>query len=361
MSNIDAQSELGTWPSIIFKQNFSIQEAHCRVCENIVPVSNYLVSPASVLFIEFDPMLSNLVTIHSAILLNWIRYELSGAFRNTGAHFALAVNTDHCWALIDDMKKATKFYNSFSDLKLSHPQGWFFCCYILESASLSLTNNDFCNERISSEYVLESMESQNSTLSYLNDHDYCLNFKDEHLSDHDYCMNNGRAVNKCDDKNRNESGYCSSAQLFNEHNYCVDSSLVKVCAIEQISPPKNSRMFSNSCRNEIKVPFVEQCPFIESNFNDNEFLSTKFPHRAQTIIKDFYSKLQSLKIFQCAICKEAWPSKVSYEICSRCKRNKKCPKKFSSENNMIPSVIPAELSNLSQAEERGSSIYECLL
>jgi hypothetical protein len=37
--------------------------------------------------------------------------------------------------------------------------------------------------------------------------------------------------------------------------------------------------------------------------------------------------------------------------CSRCKRDKKTPKKFSLENSMIPSSVPYELQNLTQIEE----------
>ena len=37
--------------------------------------------------------------------------------------------------------------------------------------------------------------------------------------------------------------------------------------------------------------------------------------------------------------------------CRRCKSDKKVPKKFSLENNMIPSAVPACLSGLTQVEE----------
>ena len=38
-------------------------------------------------------------------------------------------------------------------------------------------------------------------------------------------------------------------------------------------------------------------------------------------------------------------------MCSRCSRDKKSPKKFSSENSMIPSPVPNELKDLTQVEE----------
>ena len=37
--------------------------------------------------------------------------------------------------------------------------------------------------------------------------------------------------------------------------------------------------------------------------------------------------------------------------CQRCKKDNQCPKLFSSDNNMDPGSVPAELQGLSQTEE----------
>ena len=42
------------------------------------------------------------------------------------------------------------------------------------------------------------------------------------------------------------------------------------------------------------------------------------------------------------------PSRCS---CQRCKKDNQCPKLFSSDNNMYPGSVPAELQGLSQTEE----------
>jgi len=60
--------------------------------------------------------------------------------------------------------------------------------------------------------------------------------------------------------------------------------------------------------------------------------------------------------FQCTVCKEAWPLKskprsLESYVCSRCSRDRKYPKKFSLENYMIPSPVPAQLKGLTQIEE----------
>ena len=66
----------------------------------------------------------------------------------------------------------------------------------------------------------------------------------------------------------------------------------------------------------------------------------------------FFDSLE-MTIIQCITCKEAWPlTKITanYEY-NRCQREKTVPKKFSKENDMIPSAIPLELQGLTQVEE----------
>lgn len=65
-----------------------------------------------------------------------------------------------------------------------------------------------------------------------------------------------------------------------------------------------------------------------------------------------------MKIKQFRVCQEAWPvrrimkkSSDDKYICIRCKRDKKSPKKFSVENNMIPKTVPRQLWGLTQCEE----------
>lgn len=73
---------------------------------------------------------------------------------------------------------------------------------------------------------------------------------------------------------------------------------------------------------------------------------------------DLFHKSNEYSVHQCTVCLEAWPlasngnsSTTSQYICLRCTRDKKHPKKFSKENNMIPSEVPSELQGLTQVEE----------
>ena len=74
---------------------------------------------------------------------------------------------------------------------------------------------------------------------------------------------------------------------------------------------------------------------------------------AKTNINKFHKSVKYI-VSQCTVCQEAWPLKTKPRtpyVCSQCCRDKKSPKKFSSENSMIPSKVPHELQNLTQTEE----------
>ena len=73
---------------------------------------------------------------------------------------------------------------------------------------------------------------------------------------------------------------------------------------------------------------------------------------------DMFHKSNEYVVHQCTVCLKAWPlvsnrntSTTSQYLCLRCSRDKKHPKTFSKENNMIPSAVPCELQGLTQVEE----------
>ena len=79
--------------------------------------------------------------------------------------------------------------------------------------------------------------------------------------------------------------------------------------------------------------------------------------KAEKMSKKFKKSLD-MTIVQCQTCKEAWPlaakswkSNVENFECSRCKKEKESPKRFSVENDMIPCAVPTELQGLTQVEE----------
>ena len=71
---------------------------------------------------------------------------------------------------------------------------------------------------------------------------------------------------------------------------------------------------------------------------------------------DMFHKSNIYTVYQCSVCREAWPIKFRPKIanqyqCSRCTNDKQQLKKFSKENDMIPSLVPSQLAGLTQVEE----------
>lgn len=95
-----------------------------------------------------------------------------------------------------------------------------------------------------------------------------------------------------------------------------------------------------------------------SSYFNNTMQGGKEFHSQPFAVKNMRKFHNSIKytVYHCSICQEAWPLRAkpkSYPnyTCSRCKRDKSTPKKFSTENSMIPSPVPKELQGLTQFEE----------
>jgi len=74
----------------------------------------------------------------------------------------------------------------------------------------------------------------------------------------------------------------------------------------------------------------------------------------KTTMTNFHQKQTKLKHQLCIVCHEMWPTQTQPKYsftCTRCKRDKGQPKRFSSENDMDPGPVPECLQNLSQIEE----------
>lgn len=168
-------SVVENWPTILFQQSFSIHESVCSVCGTASPVNNYFVTPAGVLFVEFSTQVCNFVHMHEVIFLFGIKYALKGVVRNTGAHFTVAVQTDHGWAYIDDLKKQTIFFDSFTDLKCENQHGWFFCCFVLEESTLGISANTnlYSMDNIDCVPSSLSLQQEKALVHSTFDHDYC--------------------------------------------------------------------------------------------------------------------------------------------------------------------------------------------
>ena len=108
---------------------------------------------------------------------------------------------------------------------------------------------------------------------------------------------------------------------------------------------KSNKCVSSELDNNFKTQyelteFKKTNPNISSNSDKN--------------IANFHKSI-NFTVYQCSLCHEAGPlkskPKSSKYICRRCLLDKETPKRFSSENFMIPSAVPEELQDLTQIEE----------
>ena len=78
---------------------------------------------------------------------------------------------------------------------------------------------------------------------------------------------------------------------------------------------------------------------------------------AQEEMAAFYRLEENLRHYHCVVCKEAWPLSQSAArsqqifTCSRYKRDRKPCWLYSTDNDMDPGSVPAELQGLSEVEE----------
>lgn len=108
--------------------------------------------------------------------------------------------------------------------------------------------------------------------------------------------------------------------------------------------------YQYQCKRQKLEQSLESTEFKDMNFFQTAVPSLDLPKRGKRIMTKFFKCFDDLKIEQCIVCKEAWFD-ISKGKCTRCKRDKQTPRKFSKENSMIPSPIPFELQGLTQVEE----------
>ena len=94
------------------------------------------------------------------------------------------------------------------------------------------------------------------------------------------------------------------------------------------------------------------------NTNKKELIRKRQNWKENNGIKEMRKFHLSLRrqVVQCSICYEAWPQKETDKnskesVCTACLRDEGFPRKFSYENNVIPSAVPLKLENLTQCEE----------
>ena len=116
----------------------------------------------------------------------------------------------------------------------------------------------------------------------------------------------------------------------------------------KILPPK-THVFNKS-----QQPMCAQPEYL-AQFDSENYGQLHQQLWAQQNIRKFHDEI-ALTIYKCIVCHEAWPinrntGNTEQYTCTRCKRDKFIPKKFSLGNSMIPTNVPTELEDLTQVEE----------
>ena len=94
-----------------------------------------------------------------------------------------------------------------------------------------------------------------------------------------------------------------------------------------------------------KIKVLTQKQYLKA-FNTIDYGKLHQQNWAKSNISKFHTSI-SYCVYQCSVCNEAWPLKSkpqspSTYICSRCVKDKKSPKRFSTENSMSPSPVPPQ-------------------
>ena len=89
------------------------------------------------------------------------------------------------------------------------------------------------------------------------------------------------------------------------------------------------------------------------NINDQPVPTTNISEQERRILQTFRHKMNDIRYNICSECNERIPlmTLINNKMCRQCHKEKKNPKKFSSENNMDPGEVPEVIKGLTEIEE----------
>ena len=105
-----------------------------------------------------------------------------------------------------------------------------------------------------------------------------------------------------------------------------------------------------------QTPNKQKVQHSQRTTTQQEELPTKNNNLDKSAVKNMmeFQKSVHYTALQCKTCYQAWhrkPENNFPSMCLACSHDKQNPKRFSKENNMIPSSVPKELQELTQTEE----------
>ena len=376
--------ETDCWPNLICHRNIENTSLQCSSCMTVsnMPI-NLSLTPSRILLIEFASDAINKLSFFDNINALQHSYQLKGLVRCLNLHFSCAVFENGSWLLIDDLCDTTISFDTVSQLLSHYPHGWFFGVYTMvnhdDTNHLNQTNvtafkvdsnEQFPVGNTKTQFIDSSTESDNSNKKTKVDKELFSELKekiDSSLKSKvtvDFKAKRSYWNRKAYKERLNESAkqeklFCHvtrNGNMANAHGTTNSKTNCKIDAMgnDLLADSKDAHTASEG--QESKYFLHQSHGTSAKNCNSNWQTPLHEQALANQNMDKFHQSMQ-LTIIQCVICKEAWPKRnVIPEgnedyMCTRCKRDKYTPKKFSAANNMIPCAVPPELQNLTQFEE----------
>lgn len=335
---------------------------------------------------HFITMPMFLMTELSAIHINQIQfplnidvlgnfYSLKAVVRCASHHFTVAINSGTSWLYYDDLCMEVAEYHNFQDLLTLFSNGWFFAVY--EKSCMPFTS-DLHGQNLSglsgnvpeNSFLLHQSPLFTSSVQCKEDLKSPINNSVDKLGNRKRRMGYMKEYMKQRKKNESEIEKVDRQKRQNKYQKeYIKRSMSNDQSREKPCNKRERAQYMRDYRKRKKLSDVNlNQPVCNENVHnslDKQTYLSQFEglkngpiHEqkwAKKNMQNFHNSMK-FKIFRCDVCCEAWPLsekskvKVPY-ICTRCIRDKSNVKKFSLQNNMIPSQVPVELQGLTQLEE----------
>ena len=344
--NLQVQSH--NWFDVI-----NICNSHCSIlcsnCHRTCQSTEFNASLSTILCIEMSLDSMNVLRYKQQIHILGESYSLRALVRNFSGHFSCAVYENGCLYLFDDLQTRVPIFSNVDELYEANACGWFFGVYVkgTEVVDMNIVSN-----------AIHVTAPQNNPKIVVSEKSRKIYWKKYYQENKEEIKMKQRERYR---KRKEESSKRDHSQAADDN--CINAVLVENVAkrskqINQIEDDfkgigsKDAEIFTNDKQLNRGESSIEHDPF-HAYCMGVPLHNQRF---AVENMQQFHKTFQKMQLYLCQVCHEAWPlksTKTAHETyqCKRCKMDKKFPKKFSRENNMLPSEVPIELQHLSQCEE----------
>lgn len=377
---VNLQVQNHNWFDVI-----NIRNSYCSIlcpnCDRSCQSNESNARLSRILCIEMSVDSMNVLHYKEQIHILGQSYSLRAVVRNFSGHFSCAVFENGRLYLFDDLQIRVPTFSNVEELYERNAGGWFFGVYVkgTDTVDISIASNEneidvtapqsnpkiLDSEKLSRKSYWKKYYQENKEEIKMKQRERYRKRKEGSTSKVDYsqAIHNANAVlvekvsSHCPKRSKQISqteneltqdmspSELDSSQLYGNlpgmfpQSKGLGSQNAKIFAKD-----KQLKRGDQSTINH--DPFSEYCMGVPLH-------NQKF---AVENMRQFHKTFQKMQLHLCQVCHEAWPlksTKIVHETyqCKRCKMDKKFPKKFSHENNMLPSAVPVELQHLSQCEE----------